>query len=211
MSDDLQHYGVKGMKWGVRRFQPYPKGSKNAGKFVDSAKRKAGEVKQKTKQKIGKAKSSINTKRKAASKKASVKRKAYHKKKKPESIYGRAYDQAKRSGASETKAMKSARATEVITKAYMAKTVASAAMTALDNKSYYKTGANVATNARKAAYLGKELSKVAGKQALNSKKAHDAVRFGKNIMQAAKRSPVRYVDGAAMKNVVNVGTDLMKR
>ena len=35
MSDKIQHYGVKGMKWGVRRYQPYPKGSRNAGKFMD--------------------------------------------------------------------------------------------------------------------------------------------------------------------------------
>lgn len=35
MSDEIQHYGVKGMKWGVRRYQPYPKGSRNAGKFMD--------------------------------------------------------------------------------------------------------------------------------------------------------------------------------
>ena len=35
MKDEIQHYGVKGMKWGVRRYQPYPKGSRNAGKFMD--------------------------------------------------------------------------------------------------------------------------------------------------------------------------------
>ena len=38
MNDEIQHYGVKGMKWGVRRYQPYSKGQRNAGKFLDSTK-----------------------------------------------------------------------------------------------------------------------------------------------------------------------------
>lgn len=32
--ETLQHYGVKGMKWGIRRYQPYPKGKK--GTFIGS-------------------------------------------------------------------------------------------------------------------------------------------------------------------------------
>lgn len=42
MKDEIQHYGVKGMKWGVRRYQPYPKGSRNAGKFVSPGKQAGG-------------------------------------------------------------------------------------------------------------------------------------------------------------------------
>lgn len=30
----IQHHGVKGMRWGVRRYQPYPKGEKKKGKFL---------------------------------------------------------------------------------------------------------------------------------------------------------------------------------
>ena len=42
VEESIEHHGVKGMKWGVRRYQPYPKGQRNAGKFIDASKNKGG-------------------------------------------------------------------------------------------------------------------------------------------------------------------------
>lgn len=42
VEDFIQHYGVKGMRWGVRRYQPYPKGEGHRGKFLGKAKRAVG-------------------------------------------------------------------------------------------------------------------------------------------------------------------------
>lgn len=39
-SDSIEHHGVKGQRWGVRRYQPYPKGSKKKGKVIGKAAKK---------------------------------------------------------------------------------------------------------------------------------------------------------------------------
>lgn len=37
--DYLAHYGIMGMKWGIRRYQPYPKGEGRKGKFLGEVKK----------------------------------------------------------------------------------------------------------------------------------------------------------------------------
>lgn len=37
-SEDIIHYGVLGMHWGIRRYQPYPKGYNGKGKYTGKLK-----------------------------------------------------------------------------------------------------------------------------------------------------------------------------
>lgn len=39
---ELYHYGVKGMKWGIRRFQPYPDGHKGGQEVGEAARSEKG-------------------------------------------------------------------------------------------------------------------------------------------------------------------------
>lgn len=39
MTNEIYHHGIIGMKWGVRRYQPYPKGYTGSGKEIGEARR----------------------------------------------------------------------------------------------------------------------------------------------------------------------------
>lgn len=45
--DFIEHHGIKGMHWGIRRFQPYPKGH-SGGKFLGALTRPIGDKKYRT-------------------------------------------------------------------------------------------------------------------------------------------------------------------
>lgn len=45
--DSIEHHGIKGMHWGIRRFQPYPKGH-SGGKFLGALTRPIGDKKYRT-------------------------------------------------------------------------------------------------------------------------------------------------------------------
>lgn len=65
-SEFLQHHGIKGMHWGIRRFQPYPKGHKGGKEVGEAGKSKREKKKNKVERKIEKAYSKYDKERRTA-------------------------------------------------------------------------------------------------------------------------------------------------
>jgi hypothetical protein len=164
----LQHYGVKGMKWGKRKLS-----EKLADVKAQGAARKE------------RIKSDANTARRR--KKGEITRKqaneerwaSFHKEQSVNKHYKKSYDKLKSKGMDDKKAMR---------RAYNQVLARKKAQRALMTK--------VAVGGIAAGKVG---IKVGKSLASNP----DVIMKGKNLVQAMKRSPIRYVDGKKMKNVIN--------
>ena len=155
LEEFLQHHGVKGMKWGVRR------AVSKAGKALNK---------------------NMNNRRA----KQEAKLSAYHEKRKNSKVYKLNYNYYKKQ-AKGTPEQKHKRAVmNVARDNYHKKIMLGMALTPVASKSFQVAGKALVKGVHKAAT------------------SPEAVRAGKNIINAVKRSPVRVVDGATMKNVVDM-------
>lgn len=143
--DTLQHHGVKGMHWGVR----------------------------KKVQKAVKAHRAKQNKRVLD----------YHEKHKGKKLYGKLYAQNSKRYKSHLAAARKSREQVFAVRAQQAKVAAIVGVAVASQNKHHIAKA----------------SKVLGKVAQNP----DNIRKAKNVVQALKRSPIRYVDGKKMKNVIN--------
>lgn len=149
----IKHHGVKGMRWGVRRYQPYPKGSGKRGKFLGKTKRTVGKIGE------GFRKSRDTAKGRTQTWVDKTHKANYNEKKKIYDPYSRAYDKMASRGHKHDVSVRAA--------------------------ANYKIATNIAVTG---------LIVEAGKQAYSIAKSDTA--------NAAKGSPLRYVDGSKMTNVI---------
>ena len=165
LDDTLQHYGVKGMKWGVRRSkEQLSKARKKVGDHFRARARKKNERLKKIADK-------------------------YHEKNKGKRTYKKHYQRNLQKF--EKRGYKSAHHEAVL----QTRREVRAAKRAI----VYSVTSIAAPAVASLAVGG---MKTAGKLYRNTVTPEN-IRRGKNVIQAMKNSPIRYVDSKMMKNIIN--------